>query len=146
MGLARTLVSRLRQFLGDRRREKRHYARLLYSVSLTTRAVSHNGARRVPTLEGHTLDLSETGIGLIAPAIRIGGNYLVGDNRKLHLILELPTGPLEINATPVRYESLEEHQTENGYLIGVRIIELSEPDQDRYGEYINKLRKGEPMT
>jgi hypothetical protein len=144
MGLARTLVSRLRQFLGDRRHAKRHYVRLPYSVSLATRAIAQNGARRTPTLEGHTLDLSETGIALIVPAIRIGGDYLVGDNRSLHLILELPTGPLEIDATPVRYESLDEHQTENGYLIGVRIAELQESDRDRYGEYIGKLLKGEP--
>jgi len=131
--------------LADRRHAKRHHARLPYSVSLATRAIGQNGVRRVPTLEGHTLDLSETGIALIVPAIRIGGDYLVGDNRTLHLKLELPTGPLEISAIPVRYESLEEHQTETGYLIGVRIKELPEADRDRYGEYIDKLLKGEPL-
>ena len=53
--------------------------------------MSTNGSRRLPTLNGHTLDVSTTGLALIVPAIRIGEHYLAGADRKLHVKLELPS-------------------------------------------------------
>ncbi len=139
--LTRTFVSRLRQYLGDRRHARRRRARLPFNVSLA-RAAGRNGSRRVPSLDGHTFDVSETGIALVAPAIRIGGDYLVGDNLTLRVKLELPTGPVEMDVNPVRYESLEEHHSEDGYLIGVRIVRMSESDNAHYLQYVGKLMKG----
>jgi hypothetical protein len=90
-------------------------------------------------MEGHTSDVSTTGIGLIVPAIRIGEHYLVGEDRRLHLKLELPTGPVDLYVSPVRYESLEEDPEETGYVIGVRIIDMNEADRTRFHEYIRTL-------
>jgi len=90
----------------------------------------------LPSIEGHTSDVSSTGIGLIVPAIRIGEHYLVGDDKRLHLSLDLPSGPAELTLTPVRYESLEEHEEEIGYLIGARILDMNEADRKRFEEYL----------
>jgi hypothetical protein len=41
---------------------------------------------------------------------------------------------LEIHATPVRYEKLEE-----GYLIGARISGMRDRDRELYEEYLNEI-------
>src|SRR6185312_361222 len=116
--LPRRIVSSLRRIIGNRRHSKRVRARLTCAVNLSDPRVNSNGSRRLPALNGHTLDVSRTGVALIVPAIRIGEHYLAGADRKLHVRLELPTGPVEMKVATVRYESLEESGEETGYLIG----------------------------
>jgi hypothetical protein len=135
----RAIVARLRQYLGDRRRSKRHNVRLRFRVSLAAPAKNLNGTKRIASLDGHTLDLSEHGLALIVPAITLGEHHLVGENRSLNVELELPGGPVEIDVAPVRYESLQEHKTETGYLIGVKIMGMSEEDRIRYADYVASL-------
>jgi hypothetical protein len=98
-----------------------------------------NGARRVPTLKGHTLDISTTGLALVVPAIRIGEHYLAGSDRRLHLKLDLPNGPVEMKLAPVRYESLDESEEETGYLIGARIIEMADKDRATFDKYLAEV-------
>jgi len=140
--LPRRIVSRLRRFIGNRRRHKRVRTRLSFTLSLSDQRVSTNGSRRLPSLDGHTLDVSTTGLALIVPAIRIGEHYLAGSDRRLHLKLELPSGPVEMKLSTVRYESLEESNEETGYLIGARIIEMSDADRARFNDYVAKLLNG----
>jgi len=40
---------------------------------------------------------------------------------------------------PVRYESLEEGESETGYVIGARIEEMSDADRTRFLELLNTL-------
>ena len=134
--LPRRIVSHLRRFIGNRRGSRRVRARLSFTLSLSDPRVSPNGVRRLPTLDGHTLDVSSTGLALIVPAIRIGEHYLAGSDRKLHIKLELPSGPVELKVATVRYESLDD---ESGYLIGARIIEMSDSDQASFEKYVSKL-------
>lgn len=92
-------------------------------------------------LNGHTLDVSATGLALVVPAIRIGEHYLAGDDRKLHVKLELPDGAVEMRVTTVRYESLEDG---TGYLIGARILEMSESDRASFDKYVAKVVAHQP--
>src|SRR5215475_12932817 len=94
--LPRRIVSQLRRFVGNRRHSKRVRARLSFTLSLSDPRASTNGARRLPALDGHTLDVSSTGLALVVPAIRIGEHYLAGDDRRLYVKLELPAGPVEM--------------------------------------------------
>ncbi|HBB89191.1 MAG TPA: hypothetical protein DC047_16420 [Blastocatellia bacterium] len=137
--LARSLVSHLRRFVGDRRRAKRQNARLAFTLSLAGTATKLNGARQSATLKGHTLDVSVDGIALIVPSILLGEHHLVGENRKLSVRLELPEGSIEMKVAPIRYESLEEHETETGYLIGAKIVEMSDSDRERFTQYVTGL-------
>ena len=134
--LPRRIVSHLRRFIGNRRRSRRVRARLRFTLSLSDPRVSSNGSRRLPKLDGHTLDVSTTGLALIVPAIRIGEHYLAGDDRKLHVKLELPTGPIEMRVASVRYESLED---DSGYLIGARILEMSDTDRSSFEKYVGRV-------
>lgn len=82
------------------------------------------------------MDVSATGLALVVPAIRIGGHYLAGADRKLHVKLELPSGPVDIKVASVRYESLED---DSGYLIGARILEMSDADRASFEKYVAKV-------
>lgn len=136
--LPRRIVSSLRRFVGNRRHSKRVQIRLKFTISLSDPRVGSNGSRRLPALDGHTLDISNTGLALVVPAIRIGEHYLAGDERKLYVRLELPGGPVEMKVASVRYESLED---ENGYLIGAHITEMSNDDRAAYDGYLAKVLK-----
>jgi len=136
---ARAVVSRLRQLVGDRRHSKRRNVRLPFSLSLASPAKGLNGTRRVCNMEGHTLDLGTNDMSLITPKITLDEHHLVGENRGLNLRLELPSGPVELQVMPVRYESLEEHETETGYLIGVKIVSMPEADRAKFAEYVANL-------
>jgi hypothetical protein len=121
-------------------------ARLMFTISLKDPRVSSNGSRRLPKVDGHTLDVSSTGLGLVVPAIRIGEHYLAGEDRKLYVKLELPTGPVELKVVTVRYESLEESREETGYVIGARITEMSDQDRASYDAYVAKLLGRQPTN
>ncbi len=137
--LPRRIVSRLRRFIGNRRGHKRVRARIDFKLSLSDPRVHSNGSRRLPTLDGHTLDVSSTGLALIVPAIRIGEHYLAGSDRHLHLKLDLPNGPVEMKVSSVRYESLDESSEETGYVIGARIIEMADADRASFEQYVAKM-------
>lgn len=137
--LPRRIVSSLRRYIGNRRHHKRVRAHLNFTISLVDPRVKTNGSRRLPTLDGHTLDLSSTGLALIVPAIRIGEHYLAGADRKLYVKLELPDESVEMKVVTVRYESLEEDSEESGYLIGARIVEMSDEDRTAYNNHVAKL-------
>ena len=139
--LPRRIVSQLRRFIGNRRRSRRVRARLSFTLSLSDQRVSSNGSRRLPTLDGHTLDVSVTGLALIVPAIRIGEHYLAGADRKLHVKLELPSGPIEMKVVTVRYENLEDG---SGYLIGARILEMSDMDRATFQKYVADVMQHQP--
>ena len=136
MEFARSIASRLRQYAGDRRRAKRVKARLNFTLSLVGPALSTNGAKRVISIKGHTLDLSSTGLALIVPTIIVNEHHLVGENRNMFVKLELPDGPLELNVVPIRYERLDEHPTETGYLIGVKLGDVDPGERARFSQYV----------
>ena len=140
--LPRRIVSHLRRFIGNRRRFKRVRTRLTFTLSLSDPRVNSNGARRLPTLDGHTFDVSTSGLALIVPAIRIAEHYLAGSDRRLYLKLQLPSGAVEMKVTSVRYEGLDESHEETGYLIGARIVEMSDADRSSFNSYVNKLLSG----
>ena len=104
--------------------------------------MNSNGSRKLPKLDGYTLDVSATGLALVVPAIRIGEHYLAGADRKLHVKLELPTGPVEMKVASVRYEGLED---DSGYLIGARILEMSDSDRASFLKYVGKVMRRQPV-
>jgi hypothetical protein len=140
--LMRSIANRLREMVGNRRRAPRHPARIVAVVSLAGAKTSTRTPSNLPTIAGHTRDISVTGLALIFPAIRIGGRYLTGEDQLLHVTLKLPTGAVQLQAAPVRYEHLDEGDDDTGYLIGVSIKEMSDRDRTLFTEYLRTMRKG----
>ena len=135
----RTIASRLREFVGNRRRAPRRLVRLAVFVSLLETAP---GAPPAGGVAGHTHDASESGLGVILPAIRLGGRYLVGDGVTLRLTLKLGEQTARLYGTPVRYERLEEGedgQTDPGFLVGVHLSE--DGDRALLADYLKSLKK-----
>ena len=132
-----TIVKRLRRFVADRRHATRcqvqRKARLIFTIT-----VLEGGAReRTMPVEGYTRDISESGLAIIVPSLRVGNAYLTKSDCKLRIVLlNLPVGEVEIEATPVRYEDLGEG---DGHLIGVQITRISDSDRARLVQYLNTL-------
>lgn len=126
--------------VNERRSAPRHEtqleARLLFSVSLLDAKPGPSGAQSPLTLVGYTRNISETGLALIIPSIRIGDKYLNVVNSQLRILLDLPIGPIQIHATPVRCERLDE----KGYLLGVRITKMNDSEWVRLVKYLYMLR------
>ena len=134
--------------VGNRRYAPRYMthleAGLALSISLPHAKTDKQGtaAGQSLRLAGYTRDISATGLALIVPAIRVGGQYITGENRTLQIMLKLPTGFIEIQATPVRYSPLEAEGTDTGYLIGAQIVHMSDQHRARFNAYLDTLTKG----
>jgi hypothetical protein len=134
--LLRNIVGRLRAVVANRRSAPRKSLRLPCAVSFHDTKTAA-ASRRASALAAHTRDLSSTGIALVAPTIRIGERYLTDST--LRLTLEHPTGTIVVLAASVRYEQLPPDADETGYIIGVRIIEMSDEDRARYDDHLRRL-------
>lgn len=136
--LIRTIASRLREFVGNRRRAPRRQTRLAVFVSLLD---ASPGAPPAGGVAGHTLDASESGLGVVLPVIRLGGRYLVGDGVTLRLTLKLGEQTARLYGTPVRYERLEggeDGQADSGFLLGIRLNE--DGDRALLWEYLKGMK------
>ena len=136
--LIRTIASRLREFVGNRRRAPRRQVRLAVFVSLLDSAP---GAPPAGGVAGHTRDISESGLGVLLPAIRLGDRYLVGDGVTLRLTLKLGDQSARLYGTPVRYERLDEGpdgQPRPGFLLGIRLHE--DGDRALLAEYLKGIK------
>jgi hypothetical protein len=131
----RSIASRLRQLVADRRRAPRYKVRLPALVSL----FDASGARPA-NVSGHTHDVSEDGLAVVLPSIRIGERYLVGDAVTLRVTLRLPDRNVRLYGTPVRYERLDESQNrDKGFLVGIRLDQTS--DHALLVDYLKTLKK-----
>ena len=126
------------------RRATRHEAqldaRLLFHMSIVDEQGDQQSPPRALKLVGHTRNISETGLAFIVPSLRIGEQFVPLLNSRMLITLYLPSGYVEIHATPVRYEQLPAQDPERGYLIGVRITEMADEEWVRMVEYVRLLR------
>ncbi|HEY6189447.1 MAG TPA: hypothetical protein VIW80_17480 [Pyrinomonadaceae bacterium] len=116
--------------------------RLVVNVSLLEAKAKPDNARLKSVLAGYTRDVSEVGLGIVVPDIRIGGLNITRPDRRLRIMLGLPGQPVEIHAVPIRYVELEEE--ENGeqarYLIGMLIKEMSPSHRSQYDAFLKSLQ------
>src|SRR5437763_3120879 len=125
--------------LGEGRRQApRCEARLNISLRLSSPWFeAEKGAHQMPEMTGLTQNLSETGLAVSLPSNRIGGRYLNVVGCALHLTLDLPTGPIEMYATPKWCKWLLDDKTSNSYHLGLRITEMSDEEWVRLVRYVH---------
>ena len=133
----RSIVTRLRAYFADRRSAPRRPLRLPCTVVFYDPKHPDAAPPRGPRLEAHTRDLSLTGLALIIPAIRIGERYLT--DAPLRILIDHPSGALQLVAQPVRYEQLPPDAGERGYLLGLRITTMTDADRARFEEHLRQL-------
>ena len=79
---------------------------------------------------------------MLLPQVHLGGYHLAAEGRELHVRLELPNGPMAMTVLPRRYEMLDEPELGCNYLIGAKIIELSDQERKRLESFITKGLSG----
>jgi len=110
-------------------------ARLEFSVLLREAGVDQTGVQHLRACAGNTLDVRQHGLAVVLHAQNIDEQYLLGGEGSMAIELDLPNGlSIEIHATPVRYDKLDE-----GYLIGARISEMSERNREMFEEYLREI-------
>lgn len=139
--LIRSVVSRVRTFLKDRRHSPRLRVRLRFSISVLRKANSNGSGPSSSTLKGHTRDISTKGLAMLLPQVHLAGYHLAAEGRELHVMLELPDGPMSMMVLPRRYEMLDDADLGCNYLIGAKIIDLSDQDRVRLESFIAKRCK-----
>ena len=87
-------------------------------------------------ITGETTDLSGSGIAFTVASIRVKENYLVGDGRTLNAELDLPNGKISMKIVGQRYELIGEHLSTERYLIGAKIVTISDEHRAAYEDFL----------
>jgi hypothetical protein len=142
-------------WINNRRRAPRHKVqlkaqiqpRLLVSISLPDAQTRTGESEDLMKLIGSTRNVSEIGLAIVVPTIRIGSYLITEAACALRVVLDIyPKGLIEMDAVCVRSEQLDEKAKAVGYLIGVCIIDISESDRTRYLEYLGSLAPKSGLT
>lgn len=133
----------------DRRSTPRHRTQLAIRVLVLVTKRVVDDLESVLTCNGYTHNISESGLALIISARSINETFLDKGDCKMQVVLTLPVGSVEITAIPVRYEyvlggetsSGQDVPTDDGFLVGMFITEISAEARARYLEYIRELSR-----
>ncbi len=93
---------------------------------------------RAAFVTGETVDISRTGIGFVVSSIRIKEKYLVNQDRKLNVEIDLPNGKVNMRVIGRRYEKVGKHLSTEQFLIGAYILEVAALDKDTYDTFLRK--------
>ena len=141
--MLREIVSRFNRTLVERRASVRRKFEVPVKVCFAPQAdgVIRRGGCDEAYLSGETVDMSETGIGILVSSIRIKEKYLVGQERPLTVELDLAGKRVTMRVLGVRYERVGIHVSVEKYLVGARIIEMDENDRAAYERFLNNGKK-----
>jgi hypothetical protein len=107
---------------------------------MVARKTSAVGEEQTLPLMGFTQDISESGLSLLVSAKSISVLKSLGENYTLQLVLTVPTGPVDLEVTPARYQEVELGNSESHVIIGARITKMRDEDRARFSEYIRTLQ------
>lgn len=128
-----SFIIRLLSAATARGRTGRRTARLAVDVSLADFRWLGRGADRAVT--GLTCDLSGAGLSFVLPTAVVGGCHIFcNGGAVLRVRVQLPDGPVEMKARPVRYDAAAGNAT--GYVVGAIILEMSARDRARYEQFL----------
>jgi hypothetical protein len=144
--LMSSIAGRAYKLLGAYVHARRHNVRLPLSVSLLDARTMTVSDPYSPAMAGYLRDISKTGLSLVVPSIRFGDRFLLSGHDPLRVRVELPNGAVNIQVAPVRYDRLEEEQSERRYLIGARIMEMTASDREHLTRYIQQLKKSKAAS
>jgi hypothetical protein len=139
--LVSSLVGRTYKLVDNFIHARRHDMRLPLSVSLLESKPTWRSASYSPAMSGYLRDISKTGLSLVVPSIRFGSYSLISGHYPLHISVELPNRVVNIQVAPVRYDKLFGEQSERKYLIGARIMQMTDSDREHLVQYIQQVKK-----
>ncbi len=119
-------------------------AELLATLSLLDSTYTQYSDRALVFM-GETHDLSEEGLALILPSIRIDENHCK-EGLQLSLGIHLPSMPVQLEIQAVRCHALREDDPGQGYFMGARITGLGGMSSADWLNYLNTLRAQTPKA
>ena len=132
--------------LHDVRRSPRYAAHLeaqLFFKLVLIDLQSADAARSMLFLTGHTRDVSAEGLSLVLPVAHIDERFLSTTESLLRITLQLPDGPVSIEAVPMHHrplnELVENEVFQTGYLIGAEIRKMN--NRARYYRLLEDLHR-----
>ena len=87
-------------------------------------------------MPGETVDLSRTGIAFLVSSIRDKERYLVGQERKLHVEIDLPSGKVTMQVVGRRYEKVGVHLSMEKFLVGAQIVRLESESNAAFDHFL----------
>jgi hypothetical protein len=143
--LMNSILVRTYRLIGNYSNAQQYGLRLPVSVSLLYFKSAAVSVPCSPAMAGYLRDVSKTGLSLVVPSLRFGNRFLVSQYHPLGVTVELPDGVVDIQVAPVRYDKLNAAQGEHGYLIGGRIMRITEADRQRLARHIQQMKKGKAL-
>jgi PilZ domain len=128
------------EFNIERRAAPRRNLKLEFRVLLVATKTSAEGEEQTLPLIGYTRDISESGLALLVSAKSMSVLYSLGQNYTLQLVLSLPTGPVDLEVAPARYQHINEGKAGSFILIGAQITKISDEDRARFVGYLNSFQ------
>ena len=154
--LINSIIRRFYQFLINHKHIRRSGMRLPLTVSLLDSKTGAVRARhplserltpRPAAVAGYLHDISRTGLALVLPSVHFGNRHLIDcSDYVLRIIIQSPDGAVNIEATPVRFDKLEESRGESRYLIGARIMQMTDSERRGLMERIKQAKKGRAVA
>ena len=89
-----------------------------------------------------TVDISRSGIGFLAPVIRVKEKYLVNQERPLNIEIDLPNGKVCMRAIGRRYEKVGADVSSEKFLVGATILNLTGTDKEIYETFLRNGTRG----
>ena len=123
----------------ERRLSPRFNASLGCQISLPDEERSSGVLFPDARITGRTRDLSESGLGVVAPTIYAGYDCVVDRGRTLLVSLRLPSGAVELKATAAHYIRQDDSGGESSYLIGLSITAMDDDNRARYAAFLAEL-------
>jgi len=96
----------------------------------------HHEIAKNMAIPGETVDLSRTGIAFLVSSIRDKEKYLVGQDRKLNIEIDLPSGKVTMQVIGRRYEKVGVHLSMEKFLVGAHIIRLESESNAAYDHFL----------
>jgi c-di-GMP-binding flagellar brake protein YcgR len=118
----------------EQRAAVRHKITLNRSVLVTATGNSANSEESYYALQAQLLDVSLSGLALVISAADAQRLQQLGEDLMIHLLLPLPVKAIELEVSPVRYQTFGEAEK---VLMGVYITDMKGSDRVIFMEFIN---------
>jgi hypothetical protein len=123
----------------DRRGSPRHEAQCEAHLLFIASPLAVEAQPPRHTLIGHTRDISDKGLSLVATSTHVSDYDLCEVGSLLRVKLSLPLGVAEMDTEVIRSEWLDQDDPRKGYFLGVQIMEITRDNRGRYSQYLEAL-------
>lgn len=136
-----SVVRRFYSFMANHLHVRRNGMNLPVTVSLLDMGKNPVVRRCPPVMPGLLRDISKTGVSLVMPSVSFGDSFLTDGYCEMRVMIELPNGAVNIEAAPVRYDKFDEPQKEGAYLVGARILRMTDQERKSLVKRIQQVKK-----